>query len=124
MGIGEILFGPTTEFTRNIQWGLRTPQENQSLIKANAYRRWSYRYNSKIRRLEAKVPAAAAQSMTLRRLDDECGTMADPFILVPDPAVNRALLVHFDAPLDITEAFLDRDEITIPVSEVPRGLPL
>lgn len=127
--IGEVLAGPLIEWDRNYRYGWTEDQENKSIVKQTAFGpRWSLRYPLRQRGLVFTVNPSDDQVTVFRELDDACYTLADPFILVPDPTENVAPYVNFSERMsfernkDIAgEGF---NTVTFAVMEVPRGLPL
>lgn len=126
LAIGELLFGALEVFDAFIQGSNQHSQRNAAIVKGTAFGdAFRYRYPVRRRRMEMTVGLDDEDSLhaMFLRLDDEVGTNADPFILVPDTTKNLGLLVRTDE-LPRHRIVEDKYEGTATYIEVNRGLPL
>lgn len=126
LAIGELLFGPLSEFDTYLTTSNGRSQQHQSIVKQSPQgSQWAFRYPIRRRELTGTMYEQATEFALWMALDDEVGTDADPFIVVPNHSENVGLLVNLTGPIKGTEVAPEPVYgLDINLLEQNRGLPL
>lgn len=111
---------------RNIKWPLRRAWRKKNIAHETDYEvETLYRTGSKVELLTADLTTTDAGEQQVLEWWDACDGRGVPFILVPDPARNDALLVRWANDVrEESHEFLDLHQIPLAWREVSRGLVL